>query len=58
MNEHHRVENVRSEGRVLYLMVDGNAHRYPIKDVSTLLASAKDEDLQEFEVSPSGYGIH
>ena len=33
MNEHHLVENVRIEGRILYLMVDGNAHRYPIKDV-------------------------
>ena len=58
MSEHHRVEAVRIEGGVLHLTVDGQDLAYPLKDVSTLLAAAKDEDLQAFEVSPSGYGIH
>jgi hypothetical protein len=29
-----------------------------MKDVSGILANAKEEEQQAFEVSPSGYGIH
>ena len=29
-----------------------------LQDISALLANATDEQQQEFEVSPSGYGIH
>jgi len=58
MNKHYRVEQVHLEKSVLYLTVDGNSTQYQVKDVSLLLAAATEKEQNEFEVSPSGYGIH
>ena len=58
MKKHHQVENVHIEKGVLTLVVDGKPVQYELKDVSPLLARAKEEEQKEFEVSPSGYGIH
>ena len=58
MNKHYRVEQVHLEKGVLYLTVDGNSTQYQVKDVSLLLAAATEKEQNEFEVSPSGYGIH
>jgi Protein of unknown function (DUF2442) len=58
MRKHHEVEKVQVEKGILRLIVDGNNIQCELKDVSPLLAAAKEEELKEFEVSPSGYGIH
>ena len=58
MNKHHQVEDIRIEKAILSLIVDGNTIQRDLGDVSSLLAKAKEEEQQEFEVSPSGYGIH
>lgn len=55
---HHRVEHVRIEKGALYLVVDGNATERDLKHVSQVLANATEEEQREFEISPSGYGIH
>jgi len=58
MRKHHEVEKVQVEKGILRLIIDGNNIQCELKDVSPLLASAKEEELTEFEVSPSGYGVH
>jgi len=58
MRKHHAVEKVQVKNGILCLIVDGNNVQCELKDVSPLLATAKEEDLKEFEISPSGYGIH
>lgn len=58
MKKHHQVENVRIEQGMLCLVVDGKAIERDLKDVSQRLADATDEEQKEFEISPSGYGIH
>ena len=58
MKKYHEVENVHVENGILRLLVDGNSVQRKLKDVSSLLATAKDEEQKEFEVSPSGYGIY
>lgn len=58
MNEHHHIEHVRVEKGSLSLTVDGVRIQCELKDVSSLLAAAKEEEKKTFEVSPSGYGIH
>jgi hypothetical protein len=58
MKKYHQVENVRIDKGTLYLVVDGNAIERELKEVSQLLAAATDEEQREFEISPSGYGIH
>lgn len=58
MKQHHQVKNVRIEKGSLHLVVDGKAISWDLKDVSQRLAGATSEEQQEFEISPSGYGIH
>lgn len=58
MNKHHQVENIKIEKGTLSLTIDGNRIQKNLRELSDLLAKAKEEDLQEFDVSPSGYGIH
>ena len=58
MKKHHQVESVHVEKGILSLIVDGSSIESDLKDVSPLLAAATEEELKEFEVSPSGYGIH
>lgn len=58
MKKHHQVENVRIEKGRLHLVVDGHAINRDLKDVSQRLADATAQEQSEFEVSPSGYGIH
>ncbi|RKZ04150.1 DUF2442 domain-containing protein [Candidatus Fermentibacteria bacterium] len=58
MGRHHKIEKVIVEKGILSLSVDGRSLQINLEDVSGVLASAKKEEQQEFEVSPSGYGIH
>jgi hypothetical protein len=58
MKKHHQVENARVEKGVLRLVVDGNALECDLSDLSPLLADATEEGQRDFEISPSGYGIH
>ena len=58
MSKHHQVENVKIEKGIISLVVDGQCIQRELKDVSSLLANAKEDEQKEFEVSPSGYGIH
>jgi len=58
MRKHYVVEDIRFEEGVIHLVVDGKVIARDLKDISSRLASAREEDLKQFEVSPSGYGIH
>jgi hypothetical protein len=58
MDRHHKIEKVTIEKDILRLIVDGSSIQINLKDVSDVLANATEEERQEFEVSPSGYGIH
>jgi hypothetical protein len=58
MNRHHELTSVLVSGRILSLLVDGTPVSHDLRTLSPLLQNATDEELGEFEVSPSGYGIH
>lgn len=58
MDRHHKIENVTIEKGILSLSVDGRSLQINLEDVSGILANAKEEEQQAFEVSPSGYGVH
>ena len=58
MKKHHQVENVKVKKGIVSLVVDGHPIQRNLMEVSALLAKANNQEQQEFEVSPSGYGIH
>ena len=58
MGMHHTIEKVTIQKGILSLSVDGRNHQINLEDVSSILADAKEEEQETFEISPSGYGIH
>ena len=58
MKKHHEVDGIAIERGVLSLVVDGQRIQRDLKQISPALAAATEEEQKEFEVSPSGYGIH
>jgi hypothetical protein len=58
MKKHHDVVNVRFEKSYLLLRVDGRDYRIDLRQHSKKLALADERTKMNFEVSPSGYGIH
>ena len=58
MKEHHIVTNHCIVGGVLHLTVDGYDLEVNLRDVSPAFANASELEMQAFEVTPSGYGLH
>ncbi len=58
MKKYHEVASVRFEKHYLLLRIDGRDYRIDLRQHSTKLASADERTKMNFEVSPSGYGIH
>jgi len=58
MKKYHHVTNIRFEKHYLLLKVDGRDCRIDLRQHAKKLASADARTKMNFEVSPSGYGIH
>jgi len=58
VNKIHRVERIIFTGSRMLLTVDGKAYSCALADISERLAHARGFERNEYEVSPSGYGIH
>ena len=58
MNKLHKLKNIHIEDNSLCLNIDGKDLKVDLKSISLVLASANNKERAEFEVSPSGYGIH
>lgn len=58
MTKHHDISNLHFSGEYMVLTVDGVELRLVTREVSSRLAQASDKEKEEYEISPSGYGIH
>jgi hypothetical protein len=58
MKKYHNIEKIIFEGENLILKVDGKKHTFKISKISDKLAKALQIEKEEYEISPSGYGIH
>ena len=58
MKKYHHVKNIRFEDQFLLLKVDGREYRIDLRRHSKRLAIADQRTKANFELSPSGYGIH
>jgi len=58
MKKYHDVNNIRFEKHHLLLRVDGKDYRIDVRPYSKKLAAADERTKMNFEISPSGYGIH
>lgn len=58
MDKAHDVQGLTFSGTTMLLRVDGKEYRIDITKESDRLAKATQEQRENFEVSPAGYGIH
>ncbi len=54
MKKYHDISNLKFENGFLVITIDGD----PLKKISPALEKASEEERNNFEISPSGYGIH
>jgi len=58
MKKFHDISNLKFEAGFLLITIDGEPKRFQLKEVSPALEKASEEERNNFEISPSGYGIH
>ena len=58
MDKAHDIQDISLSGTILALLVDGRRYEIDLAEHSKRLAEATYEQRGNFEVSPTGYGIH
>ena len=58
MKKYHDISDPKFEDGFLVITVDGEPKRFQINKISPVLEKASKEERNNFEFSPSGYGIH
>lgn len=58
MEKAYNISDVRFEKDWFFLVVDNQTIKLKLKDISEKLSKATKEELNDFKISPSGYGIH
>ena len=58
MQKLHRIQDLKFEGTLMLLTVDGKKYSFDITKVSARLAKANQKQRNDYTISPSGYGIH
>jgi len=51
-------DQVRIVSDWLIIVANGKEHRFEVRDLSPQLSIASKEELDDYKVTPSGYGIH
>ncbi len=58
MKKHHDISDLRFEDDFLVVTIDGEPKKFKFKEISPVLEKASMNERNNFEISPSGYGIH
>ncbi len=58
MKKYHQLAGIEFTDSTLVLEIGGKRHEFKLEDISELLSTATMEEKNQFEVAPSGYGIH
>lgn len=58
MKKHHEIKDICFSGDYVVLTIDGDEKKYRLKDFSSLLEHASENERNTYEILPSGYGIN
>jgi hypothetical protein len=58
MKNHHKIENLRFKDDDLFITIDGEEKKIRLNKVSSVLEKASEAERNEFQIAPSGYGVH
>ncbi len=58
MDKAHNIQHVSFSDTIMHLRVDGKDYQVDIAGESERLRNATQEQRENYEISPAGYGIH
>jgi len=58
MKKHHDISSLKFEDGFLVITIDGEPKKFALKKISSALDKASEQEKNNFEISPSGYGIN
>jgi len=58
MKKLHNVSEIRFDKEFLYIKVDNRILKIKLSEISDRLVKANDNEKNDYQISPSGYGIH
>ena len=58
MNISYKIKNIEFKEGFLFINIDGVDYRFLLKEFSEKLFNASYDELTDFKISPSGYGIN
>jgi hypothetical protein len=58
MSQYHTIDNLHFVDNSLVLTIDGEEKQFGLSEISQPLLNASEIERSQFQVSPSGYGIH
>jgi len=53
-----KISSVQFEGEFMVVQTDGQTYKWKITEISKRLSMASESERNNFQISPSGYGIH
>jgi hypothetical protein len=58
MDKAHDIQYVSFSGMILHMRVDGKDYRIDVSGMSDRVRNATQQQRENFDISPSGYGIY
>jgi len=58
MKKQYNINSARIINGYLHITINGEKYKFDLSSVSDKLANASENELNDYEISPSGYGIH
>ena len=57
-DKYHHINDITFINKTMVIDIDGEKKIFDLNKISKLLADASEKERSNFEISPSGYGIH
>jgi len=58
MKKNHDIRDLKFQDGFLVITIDGEPKQFPLREISPALEKASETERNNFEISPSGYGVH
>lgn len=58
MDKYHNIQKIEFTDNEMIIVIDGKEYTFQLKEISSRLTKATDSERSNYEISPSGYGIH
>jgi hypothetical protein len=58
MKEFHKIEKIKFEGSLMNINIDGQDYKIDLRNQSMKLSESDLKVKNNYQISPSGYGIH